>query len=85
MCDKLTYLPALIGFAYAGILSVKLIWALVVVELFGHLNLQSSHSEVHFVSKTFRYKTTLHIVRSCTSQNCVFYVCGTLSDSLYDC
>lgn len=35
MCDKLTYLPPLIGFAYAGILSVNLVWTLVVVELFG--------------------------------------------------
>ena len=35
MCDKLTYLPPLIGFAYIGILSVKLVWILVVVELFG--------------------------------------------------
>ncbi len=35
MCDKLTYLPPLIGFAYGGILSVKLVWILVAVELFG--------------------------------------------------
>jgi CDP-diacylglycerol--serine O-phosphatidyltransferase len=35
MCDKLTYLPPLIGFAYAGILSIQLIWILVAVELFG--------------------------------------------------
>ncbi len=35
MCDKLTYLPPLIGFAYAGILSVKLVWIMVAVELFG--------------------------------------------------
>jgi len=35
LCDKLTYLPPLIGFAYAGIISVKLVWILVVVELFG--------------------------------------------------
>lgn len=35
MCDKLTYLPPLIGFAYKGILSVNLIWILVAVELFG--------------------------------------------------
>ncbi len=34
-CDKLTYLPPLIGFAYRGIISVKLIWVLVVIELFG--------------------------------------------------
>ncbi|RLC20044.1 MAG: phosphatidylserine synthase, partial [Deltaproteobacteria bacterium] len=30
MCDKLTYLPPLIGFAYAGIISIKLVWILVV-------------------------------------------------------
>jgi CDP-diacylglycerol--serine O-phosphatidyltransferase len=35
MCDKLTYLPPLIGFAYAGILSVELVWTMVAVELFG--------------------------------------------------
>jgi CDP-diacylglycerol--serine O-phosphatidyltransferase len=35
MCDKLTYLPPLIGFAYAGIISVKLVWIMVAVELFG--------------------------------------------------
>lgn len=35
LCDKLTYLPPLIGFAYAGIISVTLVWVLVVVELFG--------------------------------------------------
>ena len=34
-CDKLTYLPPMIGFAYAGIVSVKLVWALVAVELTG--------------------------------------------------
>ncbi len=35
MCDKLTYLPPLIGFAYGGIMSIHLIWVLVAVELFG--------------------------------------------------
>ena len=35
MCDKLTYLPPLIGFAYAGILSTELVWIMVGVELFG--------------------------------------------------
>ncbi len=35
MCDKLTYLPPLIGFAYAGILSKELVWILVVIEFFG--------------------------------------------------
>ncbi len=37
MCDKLTYLPPLIGFAYAGIISAKLVWFLVVIELAGQL------------------------------------------------
>ena len=35
MCDKLTYLPPLIGFAYGGILSIKLVWIMVAVELIG--------------------------------------------------
>jgi len=35
MCDKLTYLPPLIGFAYTGIISIKLISILVIIELFG--------------------------------------------------
>ena len=35
MCDKLTYLPPLILFAYRGIVSVPMIWLLVVVELCG--------------------------------------------------
>ncbi|MCG8635969.1 MAG: CDP-alcohol phosphatidyltransferase family protein [Desulfobacterales bacterium] len=35
MCDKLTYLPPMIGFAYTGILSVDLVWILVVSELVG--------------------------------------------------
>jgi CDP-diacylglycerol---serine O-phosphatidyltransferase len=35
MCDKLTYLPPLIGFAYAGIISIKLILILVIIELVG--------------------------------------------------
>lgn len=35
MCDKLTYLPPLLGFAHAGIISMKLIWILVVIELVG--------------------------------------------------
>ena len=37
LCDKLTYLPALLGFAYIGIISIKLIWILVAVELVGQL------------------------------------------------
>lgn len=35
LCDKLTYLPPLLGFAYTGIISVKLIWILVCIEVFG--------------------------------------------------
>ncbi len=35
MCDKLTYLPPLIGFAYAGIISIELVWILVAIELVG--------------------------------------------------
>lgn len=34
-CDKLTYLPPLIGFAYTGILTPNLVWALVIVEFVG--------------------------------------------------
>jgi CDP-diacylglycerol---serine O-phosphatidyltransferase len=35
MCDKLTYLPPLIGFAYDGIISIELVWTLVVIEFIG--------------------------------------------------
>ncbi|HID71026.1 MAG TPA: phosphatidylserine synthase [Desulfobacterales bacterium] len=35
MCDKLTYLPPMIGFAYIGILQPKLVWILVAIELVG--------------------------------------------------
>lgn len=35
MCDKLTYLPPLISFAYLGVMATNLVWALVAVELFG--------------------------------------------------
>ncbi|WP_457551204.1 CDP-alcohol phosphatidyltransferase family protein [Desulfobacula sp.] len=35
MCDKLTYLPPLIGFAYAGIISIKLVFILVAIEFVG--------------------------------------------------
>ena len=34
-CDKLTYLPPLLGFAYAGILTPKLVWILITVEFVG--------------------------------------------------
>ncbi len=37
MCDKLTYLPPLIGFAYTGILSTELVFALVGIEIMGQL------------------------------------------------
>ncbi|MGW8195113.1 MAG: CDP-alcohol phosphatidyltransferase family protein [Desulforhopalus sp.] len=35
MCDKLTYLPPLIGFAYSGIVSIQLVWTLVAIEFAG--------------------------------------------------
>ncbi len=35
LCDKLTYLPPMVGFAYRGIVSVELVWTLVVIELVG--------------------------------------------------
>lgn len=35
MCDKLTYLPPLIGFAYSGIISPELVWILVGIEFAG--------------------------------------------------
>jgi CDP-diacylglycerol---serine O-phosphatidyltransferase len=35
LCDKLTYLPPLLGFAYTGIISIKLVWILVGIEVFG--------------------------------------------------
>ena len=35
LCDKLTYLPPLLGFAYTGIISIKLMWILTAIELFG--------------------------------------------------
>jgi CDP-diacylglycerol--serine O-phosphatidyltransferase len=35
VCDKLTYLPPLVGFAYAGIISIKLVWLLVAIEFTG--------------------------------------------------
>ncbi|MBU1193650.1 MAG: CDP-alcohol phosphatidyltransferase family protein [Proteobacteria bacterium] len=35
LCDKLTYLPPLIGFAYAGIISIQMVWTLVAIELVG--------------------------------------------------
>ena len=35
VCDKFTYLPPMVGFAYTGILSVDLVWILVAIELAG--------------------------------------------------
>jgi len=35
LCDKLTYLPPLVFFAYQGLLSVPLVWALVLIETSG--------------------------------------------------
>lgn len=35
VCDKFTYLPPMVGFAYTGILSVDLVWILVAIELTG--------------------------------------------------
>lgn len=35
LCDKLTYLPPLVGFAYLGIISVQFVWILVGIELVG--------------------------------------------------
>lgn len=35
LCDKLTYLPPMVGFAYGGILTAKWVWILVGIELAG--------------------------------------------------
>ncbi len=35
VCDKLTYLPPLIGFAYGGIISLQLVWILTAIEFVG--------------------------------------------------
>jgi CDP-diacylglycerol---serine O-phosphatidyltransferase len=35
LCDKLTYLPPMLGFAYKGSLSIELVWVLIGIELFG--------------------------------------------------
>ncbi len=35
LCDKLTYLPPMFGFAFSGIISLKLVWILAAVELSG--------------------------------------------------
>lgn len=35
LCDKLTYLPAMVCFAYQGLLDLSLIWILIVIETCG--------------------------------------------------
>jgi len=47
MCDKLTYLPPLIGFSYAGIISTKLVWVLIVIELIGQFFARKVLSLLH--------------------------------------
>lgn len=34
-CDKLTYLPPMVGFAYTGIIDTQLVWILIGIELAG--------------------------------------------------
>jgi CDP-diacylglycerol--serine O-phosphatidyltransferase len=48
MCDKLTYLPPLVGFAYVGIMSTKLVWILVAVELVGQFLARPVLSLIHY-------------------------------------
>jgi len=48
LCDKLTYLPPLIGFAYAGIISVMEVWILVIIELFGQFFARRILDKVNF-------------------------------------
>lgn len=48
MCDKLTYLPPLVGFAYLGIMAPELIWLLVAVELFGQFFARKLLSHLSF-------------------------------------
>ena len=47
MCDKLTYLPPLIFFAYRDIISVPMVWLLVVVELCGQFMARWILSKLH--------------------------------------
>jgi CDP-diacylglycerol--serine O-phosphatidyltransferase len=35
LCDKLTYLPPMVIFAYQGLLDITLIWTLVIIEVLG--------------------------------------------------
>ena len=48
MCDKLTYLPPLIGFAYAGIISIELIWVLVAIEFVGQFFARRILTRINF-------------------------------------
>ncbi|MBU8849674.1 MAG: CDP-alcohol phosphatidyltransferase family protein, partial [Desulfobacterales bacterium] len=48
MCDKLTYLPPLIGFSYAGIISIKMIWVLVAIEFVGQFFARQILSRIKF-------------------------------------
>jgi len=48
ICDKLTYLPPLIGFAYAGIISTGLVWSLVAIECIGQFFARKILSLLHF-------------------------------------
>jgi CDP-diacylglycerol---serine O-phosphatidyltransferase len=47
-CDKLTYLPPLVGFAYLDIMSVNLIWVLVAVEIVGQFFARHVLSLIHY-------------------------------------
>ncbi|HBT97292.1 MAG TPA: phosphatidylserine synthase [Desulfobulbaceae bacterium] len=47
MCDKLTYLPPLVLFAYSGIISVPMIWLLVAIELVGQFMARWILSKLH--------------------------------------
>ena len=48
MCDKLTYLPPLIGFAYTGIISKELVWILVAIEFTGQFFARRVLSRIGF-------------------------------------
>lgn len=48
MCDKLTYLPPLVGFAYAGVMAIELVWIFVGVELLGQFFARKILSLLHF-------------------------------------
>ncbi|EKD33960.1 MAG: hypothetical protein ACD_75C02524G0004 [uncultured bacterium] len=48
MCDKLTYLPPLVGFAYAGVMAIEVVWIFVGVELLGQFFARKILSLLHF-------------------------------------